>query len=60
MTEKPGNASLTLEKLMEEKNLPEDDRDELRRFEEFLAWRKTRKPGDPIPDAMRAYILGKE
>jgi hypothetical protein len=62
---KPDNASLPLEQGMERQDLPEEDRDELRRFAEFLAVQKERKAArargevpPPLPDAMRKYILG--
>jgi hypothetical protein len=59
----PDMASLELEQLMEEKELPESDRDELRKFSEFLRRRKDKKDGKEVPpltQQMKDYLLGKE
>jgi hypothetical protein len=59
----PDLASQPLEELMEAKNLPEEDRDEVRRFAEFLQRRKDVREGKtlpPAPDGMRDWLLGKE
>jgi hypothetical protein len=61
MTWEPAGASCKLEKLMEKKDAPEQDRDELRRFAEFLARQKDKKEGkklDPMPPEMKAWLLG--
>jgi len=59
----PDFVSEELEKEMEEKNLPEGDRDEIRRFAEFLQWRKAKKADKktpPISQEMKDWLLGKE
>lgn len=61
MTWKPDNASLPLEQEMERKELPEEDRDELRRFAEVLQRRKERAMGNPLlpmPPGMREWLSG--
>lgn len=60
---KPDIASMETEELMEEHDLPEEDRDEVRRFSEFLRRRKDKKAGrelPPMPKEMRDWLLGKE
>ena len=60
---KPDLASVGLEEKMEAQNLPESDRDELRRFAECLARRKAQRAGavlPPAPKGMREYLLGGE
>lgn len=55
----PDMASPELESLMESKDVPETDRDELRRFAEFLARRKAMKSGEtlpPAPEGMREWL----
>ncbi len=57
----PDLASVDLEQKMEAENVPEDDRDELRRFEEVLRRRKAKHEGaelPPAPDGMREWLLG--
>ncbi len=56
----PDNASLPLEQLMEEEDLPESDRDEVRRFAEFLALRKQTPKGTPIKITaeMKRWLTG--
>lgn len=59
----PDMASVPLEELMEAKDLPEGDRDEVRRFAEFLRRRKDRKDGKklpPAPEGMKDWLLGKK
>ena len=48
---------LDVEKLMESRNLPESDRDELRTFNEFLAVK--RHKGKITPE-MKAWLLGED
>lgn len=53
--------SIELEKLMEEHDLPESDRDELRMFGDFLQRRKDKREGKdvgPLPENMKAWLLG--
>lgn len=40
--------SVRLEKLMEEKDVPEEDREEIRVFSAFLQRRKDQKDGKPV------------
>lgn len=57
----PDLASEPLEKLMEQQDVPETDRDELRRFSEFLQRRKEKKDGKllaPAPAGMKEWLLG--
>lgn len=57
----PDLAGVRLEELMEARDLPEEDRDEVRRFAEFLQRRKERKLGNPLPpmpDGMKDWLLG--
>jgi hypothetical protein len=59
----PGLASVDLEEQMKAQDIPEVDRDEVRRFAEFLKRRKDRtegKPLEPAPEGMREWLLGKE
>ena len=59
----PDLASPHLEKLMEDQELPESDRDELRRFAEVLRRRKDRREGKelpPAPEGLRDWLLGKD
>jgi hypothetical protein len=59
MTGKPGPASADIEKDREEKGLPEEDRDAVRRFAEFLRRRKDHKDGKPLPpppEGMREWL----
>ena len=62
MTWKPNLASPEVEKLMEDADLPESDRDDARKFVEFLRWRKDRKAGENLPmvEEMKNWLLGKE
>ena len=63
MTWNPEMASLPLEQLMERQDLPEEDRDELRRFEEVLRRLKVNKEGGknpPMPDGMKEWLLGED
>lgn len=58
---KSDGASLPLEQEMERKELPESDRDELRRFAQLLARLKDNRDGKeltPAPDGMREWLLG--
>lgn len=62
-TWEPDMASVEMEELMEGKDLPESDRDEVRRFAEFLRRVKDKKAGKelpPAPEGMRDWLLGKE
>ena len=59
----PDNASLPLEEQMEAKDLPEEDRDEVRRFAEFLHRRSQVKRGEtplPVPEGMREWLIGED
>lgn len=59
----PELASPKLETLMESQDVPECDRDELRRFAEFLARRSAKKRGEqlpPAPDGMREWLAGED
>lgn len=61
MTWKPDPASLPIEVEMEAKDIPEQDRDEVRRFVEFLRWKSDKQAGKepaPLTDEMRAWLLG--
>ncbi len=58
---KPDGASLDIEQKMEEKEIPEEDRDEVRRFAEFLQRRKDLKDGKkltPAPEGMKEWLMG--
>lgn len=58
----PSLANLELETLMESQEVDESDRDEVRRFAEFLQRRKDKRDGlavGPMPNAMRAWLEGK-
>jgi hypothetical protein len=60
---KPDNASPELEKLMEDKDVDEGDRDELRRFAGFLERKKQRAMGNPLqpmPEGMKEWLEGEE
>jgi hypothetical protein len=57
----PDLASPQTEGMMEAQDLPEGDRDQVRRFAEFLRRRKARLAGEslpPAPEGMRAWLLG--
>ncbi len=59
----PDAASLEIEQAMEEKDLPESDRDEIRKFGEFLRRRAAKRKGEPLPPLspeMRAWLLGED
>lgn len=59
----PDHASEELERLMEDKDLPETDRDEVRRFAEFLRRRADFRAGKqlpPAPQGMKDWLLGKD
>lgn len=46
---------------MEQREIHEEDRDEIRRFAEYLARRKAERDGKnlpPLPDEMRKWLLG--
>lgn len=60
---KPDGASRDIEEKMEAADLPEGDRDEVRRFAEFLQRRKDHREGKdlpPAPEGMREWLEGKE
>lgn len=62
-TWKPDSASRDIEEKMEAADLPEGDRDEVRRFAEFLQRRKDHLAGKdlpPAPEGMREWLEGKE
>ena len=46
---------LELERKMEERNVPEEDREEVRKFAKFL---KLKKDNQPIPKDIMDYMLG--
>lgn len=52
---KPEGASLTMEAEMERQDLPEVDRDEVRRFAEYL---RRRHDKEPIPPYMKPWLEG--
>ena len=59
----PDLGPVKLEELMEAKDLPEEDRDEVRRFAEVLRRRKDKKEGKklpPAPEGMKDWLLGKD
>ena len=59
----PAGAATDLEELMESTDLPEEDRDELRRFAEFLGRVKDKREGKelaPAPEGMRAWLKGED
>lgn len=63
MTWIPDNASLPMERRMEEQDLPESDRDELRRFAEVLRRKKDKRDGKtlpPAPDGTIDWLTGKD
>lgn len=51
------STTIEIERMMEAKGLPESDRDEVRRLNEFLTGRKTKAP---ITPEMRKWLLGQE
>ena len=56
-------SSVATEEIMERLDLPEGDRDEIRRFAEVLRRRKDRRDDKelaPPPEGMREWLLGKE
>ncbi len=60
---KPEKASEDMEKKLEDQQVPEEDRDEVRRLAEFLRRRKAKRNGEelpPAPEGMRDWLLGKE
>lgn len=64
---KPDPAPIGVEELMEAQDLPESDRDEVRRFAEFMRWKAQRlkdkaegKKLRPVPKKWRDYILGND
>jgi len=62
MSWKPSLASLPVEKEMERKDLPEEDREEVRRFAEFLRRKRDKREGKelpPMPDGMKDWLIGK-
>jgi hypothetical protein len=63
MTWTPEGASIELEKAMEEKDLHESDRDEVRKWAEMLRRRSAKKKGEelaPMTEEMKKWILGQE
>lgn len=62
MTWKPNLASVSIEEEMEAKNILEKDRDEMRRFAEFLEIKKNMKEGERLTDViskeMKEWLLG--
>ena len=59
MSWQPELADPRIEKAMELKSIPENDRDEVRRFAEFL--RRLKQPTEdrgPLRPEMKAFILG--
>lgn len=61
MTWKPERATDDLEELMERSALPEQDREELRRFSEFLRRKKVKKEDrSPLTAQMKDWLLGKD
>ncbi len=63
MTWTPLLAPDELEKKMEEQNLPEEDRIELRQFSEFLQRKKDKRDGVPLPPLkkeMKDWLLGND
>lgn len=48
---------LELEQLMESRELPESDREELRTMQEFLSIRKERKP---MSDELKSWLRGED
>lgn len=63
MAWQPDLASPDLEKAMEAADLPEGDRDEVRRFREYL-WRKKERalgnPLRPMPEEMIDWLRGQD
>ena len=63
MTWIPDPAPIEMEKKMEEQDIPESDRDEVRKLAEFLRRKQARKEGKelpPMPEEMKNWLLGKE
>ncbi len=59
----PDPASEAMEESMESANLPEEDRDEVRRFAEVLRRIGDKKQGKtlpPMPDGMKEWMLGED
>lgn len=59
----PDFTSVPMEEAMEAKDIPEEDRDEVRRFAEYLRRRKDKREGKPLPpapDGMREWLLGED
>lgn len=58
----PDHACEKLEADMEEKNLPESTRDDIRRFCEYLRFKRERLNGDEkaMPEAMKSWLIGAE
>jgi hypothetical protein len=59
----PDAAPLDLEEKMEARDIPEQDRDEMRRFAEVLRRRKDRREGktlSPVPPEMIDWLTGKD
>jgi hypothetical protein len=59
----PDLASPEMEKRMEAQDIPEEDRDEVRRFAEFLQRKKDKKEGKTLPpmtEEMKNWLLGKD
>lgn len=59
----PEGAAPQMEELMEAAALPEGDRDEIRRFAEFLRRRKDKRDGKelpPAPEGMREWLTGSD
>jgi len=62
MSHEPSLASQEIEELMEGKELPESDRDEVRRAAELFGFIRKKRECDrsPMPDHMKNLILGKD
>ena len=59
----PDLASVELEERMEAQNVPEEDRDEVRRFAEVLRRCKAKREGQslpPAPEGMKEWLLGSD
>lgn len=59
----PDLADQPIEEAMEAQDVPEGDRDEVRRFAEFLRRRQAKQEGrelPPPPEGMREWLLGEE
>lgn len=60
---KPSLADPGVETLMDQMELPEEDRCEIRRFAEFLRRKAAKKKGEelpPMPQEMKDWLLGKD